>query len=235
MSNHGCFIGSLGLSCKYLAAKAEALGIEIYPGFAAAEILYGPNGEVHGIATGDMGIGKERRAQSRLSPAAWSCARNTLCSPKARAATLTQDPAREIRSLRRKRQSEIRHRAEGNLAGRSGETQDGPDAAQFRLAALDRDQRRIVSLSLRRQSGVGRIRRASQLRKSVSVAVRGIPALQDASGDPRHLRGRQTHRLWRARDDAGRIPVGAEACFPRRRADRLRGRLRQRAAHQGHA
>ena len=58
MSNHGCFIGSLGLTCKYLAAKAEALGVEIYPGFAAAEILYGPNGEVRGIATGDMGIGK---------------------------------------------------------------------------------------------------------------------------------------------------------------------------------
>jgi electron-transferring-flavoprotein dehydrogenase len=58
MSNHGCFIGSLGLTCKYLASKAEALGIEIYPGFAAAEVLYGPNGEVQGIATGDMGIGK---------------------------------------------------------------------------------------------------------------------------------------------------------------------------------
>ena len=58
MSNHGCFIGSLGLTCKYLASKAEALGIEIYPGFAAAEILYGPNGEVQGVATGDMGIGK---------------------------------------------------------------------------------------------------------------------------------------------------------------------------------
>ena len=58
MSNHGCYIGSLGLTCKYLAAKAEALGVEIYPGFAAAEILYGADGEVRGIATGDMGIGK---------------------------------------------------------------------------------------------------------------------------------------------------------------------------------
>jgi electron-transferring-flavoprotein dehydrogenase len=58
MSNHGCFIGSLGLTCKYLAAKAEALGVEIYPGFAAAELLFGANGEVVGVATGDMGIGK---------------------------------------------------------------------------------------------------------------------------------------------------------------------------------
>jgi electron-transferring-flavoprotein dehydrogenase len=59
MSNHGCFIGSLGLVTKFLAAKAEALGVEIYPGFAAAELINGENGEVRGIATGDMGIGKE--------------------------------------------------------------------------------------------------------------------------------------------------------------------------------
>ena len=58
MSNHGCFIGSLGLVCKYLAAKAEALGVEIYPGFAAAEVLFNQDGAVAGIATGDMGIGK---------------------------------------------------------------------------------------------------------------------------------------------------------------------------------
>ncbi len=59
MSNHGCFIGSLGLVTKFLATKAEALGVEIYPGFAAAELITGENGEVRGIATGDMGIGKE--------------------------------------------------------------------------------------------------------------------------------------------------------------------------------
>jgi electron-transferring-flavoprotein dehydrogenase len=58
MSNHGNFIVSLGSVCRWLATKAEALGVEIYPGFAAAEVLFGPNGEVQGIATGDMGIGK---------------------------------------------------------------------------------------------------------------------------------------------------------------------------------
>ena len=59
MRNHGNFIGSLGQVCRWLATKAEALGVEIYPGFAAAEVLYGPNGDVQGIATGDMGIGKD--------------------------------------------------------------------------------------------------------------------------------------------------------------------------------
>ena len=58
MSNHGNFIVSLGDVCRYLARKAEALGVEIYPGFAAAELLF-DDGAVAGIATGDMGIGKD--------------------------------------------------------------------------------------------------------------------------------------------------------------------------------
>jgi electron-transferring-flavoprotein dehydrogenase len=58
MSNHGAYIVSLGDVCRWLGAKAEALGVEIYPGFAAAEVLYGDNGAVVGVATGDMGIGK---------------------------------------------------------------------------------------------------------------------------------------------------------------------------------
>src|SRR5438128_6493296 len=59
MHNHHCYIGSLGMVCRWLATKAEALGVEIYPGFAAAEVIYGENGEVRGIATGDMGIGRD--------------------------------------------------------------------------------------------------------------------------------------------------------------------------------
>ena len=58
MSNHGNFIVSLGNVCRWLAGKAEALGVEIYPGFAAAEVLT-ENGAVVGVATGDMGIGKD--------------------------------------------------------------------------------------------------------------------------------------------------------------------------------
>jgi electron-transferring-flavoprotein dehydrogenase len=59
MSNHHCYIGSLGNVCRWLAPKAEALGVEIYPGFAAAEVLYDDKGAVKGIATGDMGIAKD--------------------------------------------------------------------------------------------------------------------------------------------------------------------------------
>jgi electron-transferring-flavoprotein dehydrogenase len=58
MSNHGNYIVSLGNVCRWLATKAEALGVEIYPGFAAAEVLFAANGEVAGVATGDMGIAR---------------------------------------------------------------------------------------------------------------------------------------------------------------------------------
>ncbi len=56
MHNEGNYIISLGLLCRWLAEQAEALGVEIFPGFAAAEVLYNDDGSVKGIATGDMGI-----------------------------------------------------------------------------------------------------------------------------------------------------------------------------------
>ena len=58
LSNHGNFVGSLSDVAKYLSTRAEALGIDIYPGFAATEVLYDENDAVVGVATGDMGIGR---------------------------------------------------------------------------------------------------------------------------------------------------------------------------------
>jgi electron-transferring-flavoprotein dehydrogenase len=59
MNNHGNYIGSLGNVARYLGRKAEELGVEIYPGFPAAEVLYDEEGRVIGVATGDMGIGRD--------------------------------------------------------------------------------------------------------------------------------------------------------------------------------
>lgn len=59
MNNHGNYIVSLGNVCRWLAEKAEALGVEIYPGFAAAEVLYDDAGKVIGVATGDMGVARD--------------------------------------------------------------------------------------------------------------------------------------------------------------------------------
>lgn len=58
-NNQGNYIISLGVFCRWLAQQAEELGVEIYPGFAATEILYHPDGSVRGIATGDMGVQRD--------------------------------------------------------------------------------------------------------------------------------------------------------------------------------
>ena len=68
MRNHGNYIISLGNLCRWLAAQAEALGVEIYPGFAGAEILYDDAGRVAGVATGGMGIGKDGIATANFQP-----------------------------------------------------------------------------------------------------------------------------------------------------------------------
>ena len=67
MNNHGNFIGSLGAVTRWLGARAEALGVEIYPGFAGVELLYGDKGEVVGVATGDMGVGRDGEPKSSFT------------------------------------------------------------------------------------------------------------------------------------------------------------------------
>ncbi|MES0403243.1 MAG: electron transfer flavoprotein-ubiquinone oxidoreductase [Hyphomicrobium sp.] len=59
MSNHGSYIASLGALCGWLGEQAAELGVEVYPGFAAVEVLYDDNGAVTGVATGDMGVGRD--------------------------------------------------------------------------------------------------------------------------------------------------------------------------------
>ena len=67
-SNHGFYIISLGSLCRWLAEQAEAMGVEIYPGFAAAEVLYDEQGRVRGVATGDMGIGADGAQTANYTP-----------------------------------------------------------------------------------------------------------------------------------------------------------------------
>jgi electron-transferring-flavoprotein dehydrogenase len=68
MHNDGNYIISLGTFAKWLAQQAEALGVEIYPGFAAAEVLYDAGGAVRGIATGDMGVDKKGEHTAAFQP-----------------------------------------------------------------------------------------------------------------------------------------------------------------------
>ncbi len=68
MSNHGNYIVSLSNLCKWLATQAESLGVEIYPGFPAASIVYGDNGEVRGVTTGDLGVARDGHHKSDFAP-----------------------------------------------------------------------------------------------------------------------------------------------------------------------
>lgn len=78
MHNNGNYIVSLGNVCRWLAEQAEALGVEIFPGFAASEVLYHEDGSVKGIATGDMGIGRDGEKKDSYMPGMELHAKYTL-------------------------------------------------------------------------------------------------------------------------------------------------------------
>ncbi len=66
--NHGNYVISLGNLCRWLGQQAEGLGVEIFPGFAAAEVLYSGDGSVRGVATGDMGVGRDGKPTDAYQP-----------------------------------------------------------------------------------------------------------------------------------------------------------------------
>ena len=78
MANHGNYIISLGNVCRWLAGEAEALGVAIFPGFAAAEVLFHDDGSVKGVATGDMGIGRDGKPKDTFEPGIELHARQVL-------------------------------------------------------------------------------------------------------------------------------------------------------------
>ena len=119
MSNHGNFIVSLGDVCRHLGQKAEALGVEIYPGFSAAELLF-ENGAVAGVATGDMGIGKDGQHKAGFARGMELRAKYTLFAEGARG-SLSKSADREIWAGERPATAEIRNRDQGTVAGRARE------------------------------------------------------------------------------------------------------------------
>jgi electron-transferring-flavoprotein dehydrogenase len=84
MDNHGNYVVSLGNVCRWLAKKAEALGVEIYPGFAAAEVLFDGSGAVAGVATGDMGVAKDGHHKDNFTRGMELRAKYTLFAEGAR-------------------------------------------------------------------------------------------------------------------------------------------------------
>ena len=82
--NHGNYVISLGQVTRWLGEQAEALGVDLFPGFAAAEILYDDHGAVLGVATGDMGIGRDGQPSDQFQPGMALVAKYTLFAEGAR-------------------------------------------------------------------------------------------------------------------------------------------------------
>jgi electron-transferring-flavoprotein dehydrogenase len=84
MSNHGCYTGSLGSLTRWLAEQAEALGVEIYPGFAVTDVIFGRNGEIEGVITGDMGVARDGSHKDSYTPGIALTGKYTLFAEGAR-------------------------------------------------------------------------------------------------------------------------------------------------------
>ncbi len=78
MKNHGNYIVRLGAVCRWLATQAETLGVEIYPGFSGSEVLYDDHQRVVGVATGDLGVGKDGKNKTNFQRGVAIRAQQTL-------------------------------------------------------------------------------------------------------------------------------------------------------------
>ncbi len=84
LHNHGNYVISLGAVSKWLGEQAEALGVEIFPGFTAAEVLYTPEGQVRGVATGNLGLGKDGQPHGGFQLGMELCGKYTVFAEGAR-------------------------------------------------------------------------------------------------------------------------------------------------------
>ena len=215
MNNHGNFVGSLGNVTRYLGRKAEAArgrdlsrlsgGRSARRGRQRSSASRPATWESAATAsrTTDFTRGMELRAKYTIfaEGARGSLTKQLVAASASTTAATIQKYGLGVKELWQVEPDEARA---------------GPGPAFDGLAAVERYRRRLVALPFRRQSGVGRFRRASQLQEPDPVAVRRIAALQDPSDDPRRLRGRQAHRLRRPRHRRGRLAIGAEAGLPGR-------------------
>ena len=232
MHNDGNYVISLGAVTKWLGEQAEALGVEIFPGFTAAEVLYDDKGAVRGVATGNLGIGKDGEPHEGFQ-LGMELLRQVHAVRRRRARPPGQAADRQVQARRRARPAELCHRHQGAVGDRPGQGPARPRGAHRRLADGQRHLRRRLPLPPGRQQGHARLRGRAGLQEPVPEPLRGDAALEDAPQHPRAHRRRQAHRLRRARHHRRRHPEPAQDGVPGRRADRLRRRLPERQPHQG--
>ncbi len=232
MDNHGNYAVSLGNVCRWLAQQAEGLGVEIYPGFACSEVLYREDGSVRGVVAGVMGIGKDGQPKADFQPGMELLGKYVFIAEGVRGSLAKEIIAKynlsdgrepqkyglgmkelwEVRPEMHK-QGQVTHTMGWPLGMKAGggtfmyHLEDNLVSIGFVVHLNYKNPHLFPYMEFQR--------------------FKHHPLIRAGA------RGRAPHRLWRARHHRGRVPVGAEALLPGRRADRLLGRLRQRAAHQG--
>ena len=232
MHNEGNYIVSLGETCRWLGQQAEALGVEIYPGFAAAEVLI-EDGRVVGVATGDMGIEKSGEHGANYQPGMELRAPYTLFAEGCRGSLSKQVTERfHLREGRNPQTYAIGIKelweipAANHRPGLVEHAVGWPlDSRTYGGSWLYHFGDNLVSYGF--VVGPG-------LQQPLAVPLRRDAALQDPPGHPQAFRGRAPHQLRRACAQRGRPAVHPQADLPRRRPDRRHRRLPERAEDQGH-
>ena len=233
MHNHGNYIVSLGNVCRWLGQQAEALASRSIPGFAAAELLE-EDGRIVGIATGDMGIGKDGKPTDNFQRGMELRARYTLFAEGCRGSLSKQlirrfnlrdghDP--QTYAIGIKELWEIP--AANHKPGLSSTPSAGRSIARtYGGSFLYHFGDNLVSYGF----VIGLDYRNPWLSPFDEMQrFKTHPAMRET------LRRRQTHQLRRARAERRRAAVDPAPDLPRRRADRRCRRFRERAEDQGHA
>ena len=233
MHNHGCYIASLGNVTRWLGEQAEALGVEVYPGMAASHVVWEEEtGRVKGVVAGVFGIDREGKPTGDFQPGIELHGKYVFIAEGVRGSLAKTIIARhKLQDGKSPQKYGIGLKelwqvpAEQHQPGLAQHTTGWPlDEHTGGGSFLYHFGDRYVA--------VGYVVHLNY-KKPVPVAVRRVPAVQAA---PRHRQtpgGRDAHLLWRAGHHRGRSAVDPETVLPRRRPDRLLGRLRERAAHQG--
>ena len=212
--NHGNYVISLGNVCRWLGQQAEALGVEIFPGFAAAEVLYDDDGSVKGVATGDMGVDRKGEKTDAYQPGMELHAKYTFFAEGCRGHLGRQLEARF--KLREGRDPQVYGIGLKELWEVKPEKHQPGLVVHTAGWPLDaRHLRRLVPLPHGEQPGRGRLRRRAGLLESLSQSLRGIPALQDAPGNPAaSSRAASASPMARARSPPAACSRCRSSCSP---------------------
>ena len=232
MNNHGNYAGSLGNLCRWLGQQAEALGVEIYPGFACSEVLYREDGSVKGVVAGVFGIAKDGTHKSDYQPGMELHGKYVFIAEGVRGSLAKEIIARFNLSEGRQPQKfglgmkelwEVT--PEAHRPGQVTHTMGWPLGLKTGGGSfMYHFDKNLVS--------VGFVVHLNYDNPYLYPYAE-FSAFQASSLDRARPARRPAHRLWRACHHRRRLAVGPEALLPRRRADRLFGGRRQRAADQG--